>query len=60
MSGKRLIEGESNGGGRGVPAVAVVLFLRGQPGRRVTVGVGCGVCGAPEGVAAAAFRWWRQ
>jgi hypothetical protein len=39
----------------GVPAVVVELFLRGRPGWRVTVGVGCGVCGAPVGVTAAAL-----
>jgi hypothetical protein len=39
----------------GVPVVVVVLFLRGRPGRRVTVDVGCGVCGAPVGVTAAAL-----
>jgi hypothetical protein len=39
----------------GVPAVEVVLFLRGRPGRRVTVGVGCGICGALMGVVAAAL-----
>jgi hypothetical protein len=55
MSGKRLVEGESNGGGRGVPAVVVVLFLRGRPGWRVTVDMGCGVCGAPVGVTAVAL-----
>jgi CelD/BcsL family acetyltransferase involved in cellulose biosynthesis len=48
----------------GVPVVVVVLFLRGRPGRRVTVGVGCGVCGAPMGVTAAALAmaalWLRE
>jgi hypothetical protein len=39
----------------GVLAVAVVVFLRGWLGRRVTVGVGCGVCGAPVGVVAMAL-----
>jgi hypothetical protein len=39
----------------GVPAAVVVLFLRGPPGWRVTVGVGCGVRGAPVGVVAAAL-----
>jgi hypothetical protein len=55
MSGKRLTEGESNGGGRGVPVVVVVVFLRGRPGQRVTVGVGCGDCGAPVEVVTAAL-----
>jgi hypothetical protein len=32
-----------------VPAVIVVVFLRGRPGQRVTVGVGCGVCGTLVG-----------
>jgi hypothetical protein len=39
----------------GVPAVVVVVFLQGRLGRRVTVGVGCGVCGAPVGVVTAAL-----
>jgi hypothetical protein len=39
----------------GVPAVVVGLFLRGRPGRRVTVNVGCGDCGAPVGATAAAL-----
>jgi hypothetical protein len=55
ISGTRLVEGESNGGGRGIPAVVVVLFLQGRPGRHMTVDVGCGVCGAPVGVTATAL-----
>jgi hypothetical protein len=38
-----------------VPAVVAVAFLHGRPGPRVTDGVGCGVCGTPVGVVAAAL-----